>query len=798
MKRTVQIYVEGYRIELFNDEKISVSSSVQNVSDISKVFTDFSQSFTVPASDKNNPIFEHYYNNDLDGTINHNLRRDAWIEIDLVPFRKGKLQLEKANIKDGRAYSYTVTFYGDVTSLKDLWGDLKLSAMDYSAFSFLYSGDNIQEHIENNLADYDVKFPFISSQRLWQWNEPTTPYDNIDTSLGAVNFYELYPAIRIKALFDLIQSTYGITFTGTFLLDTQFTKAFLYCKNKESFKLMTDSQDVNFSTVYGGDIVPLDATLNTISLFWRSDIYDPIEAGGYWESWTERKHTVSVGITTNNAYTIYFLDIYKNGNYISTYSNYGNQSTTIISQNDDILLNDVYTFKVRSENVLTIDLLFTYNLHCAYAGYDNYGAPTNYTLDTYGYAYAQHLLTANINIANYTPDIKIADFFSGVLKEFNLTCYGTADKVWQIEPLEDWYNKGTIYNITPYTGLESIDVERIKLYKRISFEYQKSESFMNRQYKTIFEKEYGNLNMDFPYDGGDYLVQSPFEDLMFNRFTGTDIQVGYCLTPSPDYKPYIPKPIILYFNGYSYDQPYFKKESTTVQLYRLARFGQDFKTGSQTYSLNWGADTSTYYQVPILDGLYQTFYYNYLTNLFSLKNRMIRVKCLLPLTMLTELKLNDRLIIRDKRYIINEMNSELTSGEVTFTLLNDFRTLKRSGGKIFKIEAGDLSLVFKTIPVLFANKSANVTIDITGTGVLSVSTTSITEDTNVDFEFPINPDLKYQIKSEDSSFYIVSESNDRITNEEYKTPLYSVPVTYEFMDGTTEIDYINIQQEAIQ
>ena len=247
MKRTVQVYVDGQRLELFNDEKISVSSSVQNISDIAKVFTDFSQSFTVPASDINNIIFEHYYNNDLDGTINHNLRRDAWVEIDLIPFRKGKLQLEKANIKDGRAYSYTVSFYGDVRTLQDLWGDLKLSSLDYSAFAFLYSGDNVQEHIENLSGDYDVKYPFISSKRLWQWNEPTTPYDNIDTSTGAVDFYELYPALRIKAILDLIQTTFNVTFTGLFLDFARFTKAFLLCKNKESFTLLTDQQDVNLT-----------------------------------------------------------------------------------------------------------------------------------------------------------------------------------------------------------------------------------------------------------------------------------------------------------------------------------------------------------------------------------------------------------------------------------------------------------------------------------------------------------------------------------------------------------------------
>jgi hypothetical protein len=128
MQRKVQILVEGRRLELFNDEKIEVNSSVQNIADISKVFTDFSQSFSIPCSDVNNQIFQHFYQTDVDSTIDHNKRRNAVIEIDLTFFRRGKLSIEKANVKKGDSESYQVTFYGDVLSLKDKFGeDLLLS-----------------------------------------------------------------------------------------------------------------------------------------------------------------------------------------------------------------------------------------------------------------------------------------------------------------------------------------------------------------------------------------------------------------------------------------------------------------------------------------------------------------------------------------------------------------------------------------------------------------------------------------------------------------------------------------------
>jgi hypothetical protein len=61
----VDLYVNGFRLDLFDDEEITINLSVQNVQDISKVFTDFTQGFTIPASPRNNEILQHYYNSNI-------------------------------------------------------------------------------------------------------------------------------------------------------------------------------------------------------------------------------------------------------------------------------------------------------------------------------------------------------------------------------------------------------------------------------------------------------------------------------------------------------------------------------------------------------------------------------------------------------------------------------------------------------------------------------------------------------------------------------------------------------------
>ena len=137
--RTVQVYIEGQRLDLFKDETISVTSTQQNVQDISKVFTDFSQSFSVAATPNNNKIFEHFYQNDVDSTLDFNLRRNGSIEIESTSFRTGKISLEKAEVKNNQAYSYQITFYGDVVSLKDKFSNDKLVDIKLVTTDFTYN-----------------------------------------------------------------------------------------------------------------------------------------------------------------------------------------------------------------------------------------------------------------------------------------------------------------------------------------------------------------------------------------------------------------------------------------------------------------------------------------------------------------------------------------------------------------------------------------------------------------------------------------------------------------------------------
>ncbi len=48
------------RLDLFGDETISLTKVIQDAKDPGKIFSDFTKTFSIPASKTNNKFFKHY------------------------------------------------------------------------------------------------------------------------------------------------------------------------------------------------------------------------------------------------------------------------------------------------------------------------------------------------------------------------------------------------------------------------------------------------------------------------------------------------------------------------------------------------------------------------------------------------------------------------------------------------------------------------------------------------------------------------------------------------------------------
>ena len=435
-------YANSERLELFNDETINLTSTVQNVQDISKTFTDFSQSFTIPANDHNNRILQHFYQSDVNALFDYNLRLDSFIEIDLTFFRRGKLQVEKANLKNGRPESYTVTFYGDGRTLKDYFGEDLLSDLDYTAYNHTYTGTEVQNRITDATNQYDVKYPLISSKRIWHYQSnyvnATSPnwlditaisQNDIHATSGHIHYYELFPALRVSKIFKLIQAKYGVTFEGTFLTDDRFTKLFLYYKNKSEFEIIGKQNLVNIQSVSPPtgtyDLSPyIDTTTDTITFTELNGVLT---------------HILSINILSISTATSFFVDVFQNGNLLNSIeiSTTGVHTLDVVNQTSG--MNIAYQVYIRPTSAVTVTHSLEYSV--------NYLSGASLVTETQSTTNASSVMVMTQSLEYNAPQMKISDFFTGILKTFNMVCVSSGVNVYELAPLDEWYGQGAIVDM---------------------------------------------------------------------------------------------------------------------------------------------------------------------------------------------------------------------------------------------------------------------------------------------------------------------------------------------------------------
>lgn len=711
-------------IDLFNDEVITLNSSIQNINDLSRVFTDYSQSFTVPASKKNNETFRHWYENEVDNGFNQLIRYDGFIEIDTEIFRVGKWQLESASVKQNKIENYKLTFYGVLTSLTDKFREDKLKDLEtLNDYTIEYSGSNVETNIETTNND-DVSFPLISSSKVWQYGGGGSTLLNWDISNNAtpMSYTELFPALKIARIFDAIESKYNVSFQGNFLTQSRFTEAFLWLKNKETFSPTSAPVRVDISSVVS---TPFDTSVQ-ISFNTLENTYEVLQQFGT----IIFQALLSVNST-------WIVSVFKNNQFYTNQSGTG----TFINVN---LPNEIgeYFITIQTSSSCTYDS----DIIGHYQEWDNTFGQYEW-IDYQTIGSGSGATNSQLDLTQFVPDMKVADFVSAILKMFNLTAFSENESVYTLEQLENWYYQGQIKNLTQYT-ITDLDFERIKPYKKINFEYEKSESFMNRNFFDNGAREYGNLSYTFNTDGNDYTIKLPFENLLFNKFTGINLQVGYSINKT--FQTYIPKPVILYKLGNVASGDFkFNNGTTTSTIANYNVFGQDVNYQNTKQTLNWGIEISSYYLNTITNTLFQNYYFNYLSNLYSLKSRMVKVSMRLPYSELLNLKLNDRIVIRDKRYIINQFTTNLKTFEVQMELIQDFRNILFNNSVGRTIDSSAQTLRFDTT----SNEPLTWTIqqDLNGQ-IISIN----------DFDFYVEVETKANLTGSDLFYSIISNNNDII------------------------------------
>jgi hypothetical protein len=709
------IYVDGIakRIELFEDEKISVTSSVQDIADVSKAKTDFTQSFTIPASNTNNEIFKHWYESSLDGGFDHRVKYDGYIEIDTFTFRVGSFALNDVKYKNNMLDSYSIVFYGKAKSIKDLFKEDKIASLDFSSLDHSFTSTEVLAKI-NSTTGF-VAYPLFAHDRLYDYN--TGGSSDITNNAGSIKWNSLFPAVKLSKILDFIQTKYGITFTGAFLDYIQFSRLWMLFKNAETLQVKTEPLKVNFTSKTGGTNNEINLTTDEIGFIVTILDY--------------RLRNLRIQIIPTSGTIPYDVLIYKNGVLFNSFINQlGTKTNTFFnSQFSTQELNDKYTIEVQSETPMT----FTSQLFYSRVFDSDFTASGT-----------SQTTVANINIGTYAPDLKVIDLFTGLIKMFNLVIIPQDETTYELIPLELYYNNGAYKDISANIISDDIELKKTSMYKNINFKYQDSENILNNAFNNLFLSTrnfaYGNLAYEQidSLESSTFTVELPFENAMYE--SEEDFQT--ITFKNKDLNNYVPKPLLMYDNGRQDVSPDIRINLNTggytdISSYR--RFSNDINNGT-LMSLNWGEEISSWYLSSIINGLYKRHYENYLGNIFNIKSRLVIVKCYFNPIELIDIKLNDRIIIRDKKYTINKMTTDLTSGETSLELLTDYRSGEVAIGNRFSLEpfyevdntAQDLEiLLLKNVsPIIVLTPSVDAWITYTTASYTDNETVTVTISAN--------------------------------------------------------------------
>jgi len=685
----LQLYIEGEQVELHDNETVTLTQSLQDVLDLQKIFTDFSRTFNVPASQVNNKIFKHFYNPAIQG-FDARSKKESELYLNYKPFKSGKIKLESVQMKNNSPINYRITFFGKTIELKDILGKDKLSSLDKLSDIIRYNASTIKARMQSgyqiSVGDATIEdaviYPIVTHTNRLVYNstDDTAGTYNISAN-GSSNHglpvNELKPAVRIHLLIKAIEDKYGFKFSTDFFNTNNPAYYNLYLwlsKQKGKF----EQEDGNRPALRVRRTISNGGTL--------TGFQDDSFVNRTRDS--RRIIVISVKAPAGTKYTLKITADamrFRSPFYESEQTATG-ADDSIISQADQLFLkktsNNVRTEKGNHHEIRIIcNTAATFEMTQTVIEFSSIAALG------LGIAQATRVVECVQNVAYQTtivdemPDISIMNFLQGMFKAFNLTAFYEDDTI-KILPLDSFYaSSSETFDITEYIDTTTSEVSSVLPYNRIAFEYEGNETFFSAFHKQIFGSKWGSMSEiveDVP-DGEDYIIKLPFEHQKFEKLLDSggsetpSVQWGWSVDDSQT--SYLGKPFLFYGHKITggtainvLDTPAGAK--TAITTYFIPSNLAD-PTAITSQSIHFGQEKNEFTNTNANNSLFNTYYRKYITESVNSSRRLFKFTAFLPLKVILNIKLQDKVIIFNDLYKINKIVTNFENGKTQLELLNE-------------------------------------------------------------------------------------------------------------------------------
>ena len=679
-------------LDMFADEGISIKTVVKDMNDPKKLFTDFSRSFTLPASKQNNKVFKHYYNIDIQNGVDSRELIPAKILMNNSVYKVGNVRIDGARVRGGLAIHYKVTFIGKLSELSRQIGKDKINELDFTSLD----DDNFNHVSEmRNTTKRDLMFPVASRKRrfLADSSTPSLGIDNATNIAYSTSFVgsntdygiteeDIVGALSVGAIIDKIESKYSFNFTGA--LETDYIRdlyLWLHQTDKERSGEALNALGTGFA--YSGT---------------ANDNFTPVSNGFVFSATeetaqmgNERKFYVSVkGAFTSDC----TIKLKMGGDVVREVSTSGDFTDPVIIYGD--ATDKIFQVEVESDTSQSVNLtveIKQFDKEYVTAGTITYKfwtpKPTR-TMTALAVLGTARTYSAQKNL----PDMSVMEFLSSIFKMFNIIAEVDADLNISTKHYDHFMSEGEIKDFTEYVDVSGYDVNRPNLYSSLLMQFEEPVLALEQGYKSVNGRNYGSIKYDLigstgvKLSGSTYNLniknqRSPLEPID-DLDTGSDFRVCYALFSDVGGTEQSIKPMFTYI---------CKPDTTTGSISSIALIRNNFATDSGTtytmpsnvhqraqdspvglygdVGLYFGEELSEYRYGFTMNGngLWHSFYRGTTALMFDEDKRRVKFKAHIPQSKLLLLKLSDTIRVSNKFYNINAIETNYLSGVTELDLI---------------------------------------------------------------------------------------------------------------------------------
>ena len=528
MRRT-ELIINGTSVDLSDDISVPLTYAISDIKNPDSRNGSFSKSVTLPGSPIVDKLFNHIFDvnhsilnttsTNFNPDFNPNLKASIVVTVDTIEQFRGYMRMRSIdrNRQNLDQIMYKVELYGELGNLIQLMGDSKLSDLTFTEYNHVYNRTNQK-------ASWTVNY-------LQGYYYPMIQYGETDGLNWKVENF--YPAIYAKQYWDKMFAFIGCFYSGSFANASPFTNLVVPFTG-ESFKLtqaQTAARKFNATKTTATTVTGttnFNALQNNPVIF-DSEVSDPdsqynpvtgkftcVDRGNYEFVFNGQFRWEAVGgdvYPFNNSILTDCLSVFF----------YHERGTTVTMMNSVNIVNDITTTLFDTQRSSWVAFTYTSDTIQLEVGDVVYVKMYPQAFLASGFAFLKFELDAGSDFYNTVndpaifegntldmsgaipDDIRMADFFLSIVKEFNLMIEPdrTMPNTYRIDTASDFYGTGSIRR-WGYKLDESKQVELLPMgaldFRRLVLKRADSDDYYNKTYREEWGETYGMKKYDVTND----------------------------------------------------------------------------------------------------------------------------------------------------------------------------------------------------------------------------------------------------------------------------------------------------------